>query len=95
MQVLPDTFVFRTGNVSLCCASDDKTGFKIADRKSNATKLAAKPAVEIKKTEMEPGGDGDEYCRWSWSIIAQAHSPENALPGLKCDVLFRLTIGTA
>jgi hypothetical protein len=93
MQVLPDTFVFRTGNVGLCCASDDKTGFKIADRKSNATKLAAKPAVEIKKTEMEPGGDGDEYCRWPWSIIAQAHSPEKALSGLRCDVPFRLTIG--
>ena len=95
MQVLPDTFSFRTGNVGLCCASDDKTGFKIADRKSNAAKLAAKPAIEIKKTEMEPGRNGDEYRRWLWSVIAQAHSPENALPGLKCDVLFRLTIGRA
>jgi hypothetical protein len=65
VQVLPDTLVFRTGNVSLSCASDDKTSFEIADRKSNAAKLAAKPAIEIKKTEMEPGGNGDEYCRWS------------------------------
>jgi hypothetical protein len=65
MQVLPDTLVFRSGNVSLSCASDDKTGLKIADRKSNAAKLAAKAAVEIKKTEMEPGGNGDEYRRWS------------------------------
>jgi hypothetical protein len=65
MQVSPDTLVSRTGNVSLSCAPDDKTSFKIANRKSNAAKLAAKPAVEIKKTEMEPGGNGDEYCRWS------------------------------
>ena len=65
MQVSPDTLVFRTGNVSLSCGSDDKTSFEIADRKSNAAKLAAKPAVEIKKTEMEPGGNGDEYCRSS------------------------------
>jgi len=40
-------------------------GVSAADRKSDAAKLAAKPAVEIKKTEMEPGGNGDEYCRWS------------------------------
>ena len=65
MQVLPHTLVFRTESVSLFCASDDKTGFKIADRKSNAAKPAAKAAVEIKKPEMEPSGNGDEYCRWS------------------------------
>lgn len=65
VQVSEDTLVFRTGNVNLSCASDDKTSFKIADRKSNAAKLAAKPTVEIKKTQMEPGGNGDEYCRWS------------------------------
>jgi hypothetical protein len=65
MQVLPDTLVFRTGNLSLFCVSDDKTGFKIADRKSNAAKLAAKPAVEIKEPEMQPGGNGDEYFCWS------------------------------
>jgi hypothetical protein len=65
MQVFPDTPTFRTGNVRLFCAPDDKTGFKIADRKSNAAKLAAKPAVEIKEPKMQPGGNGDEYFRWS------------------------------
>src|SRR5262249_56345599 len=83
MQVLPDTFVFRTGNVSLCCASDHKTGFKIADRKFNPAKLAAKPAIDIKKTEMEPGRNGDENCRWSWRVITEAHCPAKSLQRTK------------
>jgi hypothetical protein len=45
--------------------SDAKAGFKIADRKSDAAELAAKPAVEIEKTEMKPGGDCDENFRRS------------------------------
>jgi len=59
LQVFLDPLAFRTGNARMLCAPDAKAGPKVADGKSDAAKLAAQSAVEIKKTEMQPGGNGD------------------------------------
>jgi len=63
MEVLPDTLAFWTGNVTLLCASDYKTGLKVVDCKSDATELAAKPTIEIQETEMQPGRNADQNFR--------------------------------
>jgi hypothetical protein len=65
MQVLLDTLAFWTGNLSMLCTSDDKAGPKVVDCKSDTAEPAAKPAIEIKEPEMQPGGNGDEDFRWS------------------------------
>jgi hypothetical protein len=65
MQVLLDTLAFWTGNLSMLCTSDDKAGPKVVDCKSDTPEPAAKPAIEIKEPEMQPGGNGDENFRWS------------------------------
>jgi len=59
LQVLLNTLAFRTGNVVMLCAPDAKAGLKGADCKSDAAEPAAQSAVEIKKTEMQPGGNGN------------------------------------
>jgi hypothetical protein len=43
----------------MLCAPDTKAGPKVTDGKSDTAELAAQSAVEIKKTEMQPGGNGD------------------------------------
>jgi 4a-hydroxytetrahydrobiopterin dehydratase len=98
LQIFLDTLAFRTGNARMLCAPDAKAGPKVTDGKSNAAELAAQSAVEIKKTEMQPGGNGDGNLGRSCNVIAQAQSPESrpsagffsGNSGLKCGVPSRL-----
>ena len=65
LQVLLDTLSFRAGNVGILCAPDAKAGPKVADGKSDAAELTAQSTVEIKETEMQPGGNGNGNLSWS------------------------------